>query len=128
MLAAVKTKNVWLVEAMSQDTAWAELNKLWLEDGSVKVLASDGSLEECYSLVCGDYQLINECGFIMRVPEAGKYVDSGGAEAFVDNNQQLVEAAEEVIESLDLNVEDLEAYKLGHVSAEELLEKLERVF
>lgn len=123
-----KTKRVWLVEAMSYDTAWKELERLWLEEGLVEVLASDGSLKQCYSLVSGEYDMLSSLGFKIMVPKAGVHIDAGGAEVFVDDNQKVVDTAEEVVESLDLEDEEVAAYRYGHVTAYELLEMLQRVF
>lgn len=122
-----KTKTVWLLEAMYYDSAWENLGALE-ENRDIEVLASDGSLEQCYSLVAGDFNTLSKCGFKMRVPAAGVYVDAGGAEVFVNDNQELVNSADEVVKSLELDEEDVGAYKQGFIDAETLLHLLHRIF
>jgi len=123
-----KTKIVWLLEGLSYHSGWKELERLWLDEGLIEVLASDYSLEECYSLVAGNYNDLNLTGLKIMIPKAGIHVDCGGAEVFVDDNQQVVDTAEEVVESLDLEDEDIAAYRNGTVSAYQLLEMLQMVF
>lgn len=122
-----KTKIVWLLEAMYYDSAWENLGALE-ENGDIEVLASDGSLEQCYSLVTGDYKTLSSAGFKVKVPVAGIYVDAGGAEVFVNDNQEMVNSAEEVVKSLKLDQEDVEGYKQGFIDAETLLHLLHRIF
>ncbi|MFT9488359.1 MAG: hypothetical protein ACH0QD_13510 [Tepidibacillus sp.] len=81
-----------------------------------------------WALLEADFLKISSLGLKPKVPKPGKWVSSSGAEVYINNDGEIVDTADEVINSLSLGNEDLEAYKQGNIDADELLEILNLVF
>lgn len=107
------TKMLWVLEYTGyHGEAWEieAPSPQFEEHNLVECLASD----QTWALYEGEYDVLDAMcdrvpGWkVVGHPRAGKWVDAGGAEVFVDDDARVVPDAEAVVRSLRVNKDDYE--------------------